>query len=105
MDRLRFTPEKKLHEVLGLDCPMGYEQLVDVLPHTQLVSIDSTFRGEGAHGTVYKAKWARPHMSYMPGLQEVTVALKALKTDDPDQLKRFFREVVDKIDLEARSRS
>lgn len=93
MDDLRFGRPEKLHDILGLAYPLQYEELVDVIPFKQILSVDPTPLGEGARGIVYKARWARPQMSDMPAPEEVTVALKAMRTSNPDHLKRFFREV------------
>jgi hypothetical protein len=93
MDGLRFGRPEKLQDVLGLDYPLYYEGLVDVIPYEQILYVDPTPLGEGERGIVYKARWARPKMSDMPAPAEVDVALKALRTSDPDYLKHFLREV------------
>jgi hypothetical protein len=85
------TPEK-LQNVLGLDYPLYYEGLVDVIPYEQILYVDPTPLGEGERGIVYKARWARPQMSDMPAPAEVDVALKALRTSVPNHLKHFFRD-------------
>ncbi|KAL2037038.1 hypothetical protein N7G274_010165 [Stereocaulon virgatum] len=93
MDRLRFGSPKKLHEILGLEDPLKYEQLVNVIPWQQLVSVNPDPIDEGKRGIVYKAVWKCPQMSDMPGPEEVTVVLKAMKASDPNYLKRFFQEL------------
>ena len=97
MDRLRsglsFGSPKKLHEILGIEVPLKYEELVDLIPLQQLESVEPEPIGEGARGTVYKAIWRCPQLTDMPAPKVIPVVLKEIRASAPNHLKRFFQEV------------
>jgi hypothetical protein len=60
MDKLRFGRPEKLHEILGLKDAFKYQDLVNLIPCDQLLSVNPKPIGKGTRGEVYKAVWRRP---------------------------------------------
>ena len=70
-----------------------YENLLTLIPHSQMSKIDPVPLGEGERGVVYRAVW-----SHQAGFGDNTlvhndVALKSIKIQGTSDLQRFMKEV------------
>ncbi|KAF8854352.1 kinase-like protein [Acephala macrosclerotiorum] len=93
IDRIRFDSDKLLREIMGSYFDATYEGILEPIPITQITSVCPEPLGEGGRGIVYKATWSCPQKMDMPSPENITVAVKAIKTKDRGDLNRFFKEL------------
>jgi hypothetical protein len=85
---------ESLPEVLGMNFQPKYENLLTLIPHSQISKIDPVPLGEGERGVVYRAVW-----SHQAGFGDNTlvhndVALKSIKIQGTADLEKFIKEVI-----------
>ena len=84
---------ESLSSALGLHFQPKFENLLTLIPHSQIVVVDPKPLGEGERGVVYKAVWSRPQNLRVDKPVEVQVALKLVKIHGNSDLKPFMKEV------------
>lgn len=79
--------------MLGIHFQPKYENLLALIPHSQISKIDPVPLGEGERGVVYRAVWS--HQAGFGGdtLVHNDVALKSIKIQGNSDLQSFIKEV------------
>jgi len=85
--------KESLPDVLGLHFQPKYENLLTLIPHSQISKIDPVPLGEGERGVVYRAVWSHQAGFGDNTLVHSDVALKSIKVQGTLDLQRFMKEV------------
>ena len=84
---------EQLRDALGIHFQPRYQNLLTLIPCSQISRICGKSIGEGQRGVVYRGVWSRPAGIGLSGPENVPVALKSIKVQSPHDLHTFLIEV------------
>lgn len=76
IDNARESSVETLQDALGIDFKPEYLNLLQLIPFSEILSIDTKPIGRGAHGVVYRGVWNCPQKTGMEGPERKAIAFK-----------------------------